>query len=261
MATSGVVGRRAELEEIVNVLQAEPSVGAPRLVAITGPEGVGKTMLAVQAAHRVADGFPDGQLFVDLDGRAGEGVADVDDALAYALRALGGRGLSLPSQRDEPIALYRSLTAGRRLLVVLDGATSGNLVRSLLPGSATCAVLVSSRRELGDLLVSPGAHRVPLGALDLDAAFEALRLIIGDDRVLAEQDAALRLVAQCGGLPRALRVAAAHIAMRPELTIAAYLDELEGEGPVPTPITGSVRRPVPAEMVNPCCRNTANRVG
>jgi DNA-binding SARP family transcriptional activator len=257
MATSGVVGRRTELEEIVNVLQAEPSVGTPRLVAVTGPEGAGKTTLAVLAAHRVADRFPEGQLFADLGGRSGGGVADVDEALAYVLRALDAR--SLPAQRENAIALYRSLTADRRLLVVLDGATSVNVVRSLLPGSATCAVLVTSRHELSDLLVSPGAHRISLGALDPEAAFDALRLIIGDDRVRAEHDAALQLVARCDGLPLAVRVAAAHLATRPGLTIASYLDELEGDEPA-TLITGSMR-PVSVEVAEPCCPHTANRAG
>ncbi len=260
MATSGVVGRQPELEEIVNVLQAEPSVGTPRLVVITGPEGAGKTTLAVLAAHRVADRFPDGQLFADLDGRAGGGIADVDELLAYVLRALGVPARSLPPQRDDAIALYRSLTADRRLLVVLDGVASVNVVRPLLPGSATCAVLVTSRHDLSDLLVSPGAHRIPLGALDPDAAFEALRLIIGDDRVHAEHDAALQLAARCGGLPLAVRVAAAYLETRPELTIASYLDEFQRGEPVPTRITGSVR-PVPVKLAQPCCPDTANRAG
>jgi DNA-binding SARP family transcriptional activator len=262
MATSGVVGRQTDLEEIVNVLQADPSIGAPRLVAITGPEGAGKTTLAVHAAHRLADTFPDGQLFADLDRPADGGVSDVDELLAYVLRALGVRAHSLPPQRDDAIALYRSLTADRRLLVVLDGATSVDVVRSLLPGSATCAVLVTSRGEMSDLLVSPGAHRIPLGALEPDAAFEALRLVIGDDRVRAEQDGALRLVERCGGLPLAVRGAAAHLAARPGLTIASYLERLERGEPVPTPIIGSIRRPAPVVGASePRHPHTANRAG
>ncbi|HYH30522.1 MAG TPA: BTAD domain-containing putative transcriptional regulator [Pseudonocardia sp.] len=222
MATTGMVGRRAEVAGIGEVLRAERGPGAPRLVLVTGPAGVGKTAVAVQAAHRVARGFPDGQLFVDL---GDEAAPDVDAALAYVLRALGAP--AVPDGRDDATALYRSLTANRRILVVLDGAASAPAVRSLLPGTDTCAVLVTSRCELADLLVAPGGHRVALGPLGPDAARAVLRETAGEDRVRSEPEAVARLVERTGGLPLALRTAAVTLLTRPALTVAEYLGELD----------------------------------
>jgi DNA-binding SARP family transcriptional activator len=261
MATSGIVGRRAEVAEIVDVLQAEPRSGGSRLVVVTGPEGVGKTSVAVQAAHRLASAFPDGQLFVDLgDGAEVDGV-DLDDVLAYFLRTLGVPTASLPTRRDDAIAMYRSLTAGQRLLVVLDGATTGSLVRSLLPGSATCAVLVTSRPELADLLVSPGGHRLAIGMLAPQDAREVLRAIVGDHRVRSEPDDVARLIARCGGLPLAVRVAAVCLATRPDLTIASYLEELEKEDLVEAPPADNLGRSSAVDAVEPCCRHGERRAG
>jgi DNA-binding SARP family transcriptional activator len=261
MATSGIVGRRAEMAEIVNVLQAEPRSRGSRLVVVTGPEGVGKTSVAVQAAHRLANAFPDGQLFVDLGGGAEVDGADLDGVLAYLLRTLGVRTASLPTRRNDAIATYRSLTAGQRLLVVLDGATSGSLVRSLLPGSATCAVLVTSRHDLADLLVSPGGHRLALGMLAPEDAGEVLRDIVGDHRVRTEPHSAARLIARCGGLPLAVRVAAVHLATRPDLTIASYLDELEKDDVVETRRADLRGRSPAVDAVELCCRYGGNRAG
>ncbi|WP_170231625.1 AfsR/SARP family transcriptional regulator [Pseudonocardia kunmingensis] len=222
MATNGVVGRTAEIAEVVDVLAAPPEAGAPRLVVLTGPAGTGKTTVAVQAAHRVAERFPDGQLFASLDG---PGAPDVEAVLASFLRALGAPAGAVPAGRVDAAALFRSMTAGRRLLVVLDGAADAAVVRALLPGAPTCAVLATSRCEPADLLVSPGAHRVALGMLAPEEAHGVLRDIVGD-RVRAEPDGVARLVEHTGGLPLALRRAAVALLTRPGLSIAAYLGEL-----------------------------------
>jgi DNA-binding SARP family transcriptional activator len=237
-AARGVVGRRAEIEEVVAVLRREPAdCGAARLVIVTGRDGIGKTTVAVAAAHRLAADFRDGQLFIELGGADPPGV---DEALAYALRALGVPPESLPAQLADATAMYRSLTAERRMLVVLDGPTNESLVRALLPGSGTCAVLATSAHELPDLLASPGGHRLELAALAPDEAHEVVRRVIGDDRMRAEPDAVSRLVVRCGGLPLALRTAAAELATRPDVAVADYLRRTRG--PDAAAATGRRRR-------------------
>ncbi|OZM83947.1 transcriptional regulator [Pseudonocardia sp. MH-G8] len=226
MATNGVVGRRAEVAEVVEVLAAPPEAEAPRLVVLTGPAGAGKTTVAVRAAHQLAEHFPDGQLFAAL----GCGAPDVDAVLASFLRALGAPADAVPAGRADAAALFRSMTAGRRVLVVLDGAADAEAVRVLLPGSPTCAALATSRCEPADLLVSPGAHRVALGMLGPEEAHDVLREIVGD-RVRAEPDGLARLVAHTGGLPLALRTAAVALLTRPGLSIASYLGELAADPP------------------------------
>jgi DNA-binding SARP family transcriptional activator len=224
-ATRGVVGRRSEIEEVVTVLRAKQEDGGARLALITGPTGIGKSTVAVAAAHRLAGDFPDGQLFVDF------GVVDppgVEDALAYALRSFGVHPDVLPTRRADATAMYRSLTADRRLLIVLDGVTSEAPIRALLPGSATSAVVVTTAHDLHGILASPGAHRVELATLPSDEASEVVRSLIGDRRMHAEPDDAARIVAACGGLPLALRTVAAELAARPSLTISEFARQVRG---------------------------------
>jgi DNA-binding SARP family transcriptional activator len=232
MAATGIVGRRREIAQITDVLGVRGEGAAPHLVVVTGPPGVGKTAVAVHAAHRLVDRFPDGQLFADLRGYGDAQAQSAEETLGHFLRALGVPPAVLPHRRDDAVAAYRTLTAGRRLLIVLDGVTSPAQVRTLLPGGATCGVLVTSRRELAGLLVSPGGRRVPLAVLPPGEADDVLRSVVGDGRVAAERDAADALLALCDGLPLALRVAAVHLVTRPHLAISDYLDELRAGDPV-----------------------------
>lgn len=253
MAPSGLTGRDA-VEQITGALGS----ARPRLVVVTGPPGVGKSAVALHAAHLLAERFPDGQLFADLHTYGSGPPPAVEQTVAGFLRALGVPSVAVPEQPDEAVAMYRTLTAGRRLLIVLDDAADPGQVRALLPGGPTCGVLVTSRHELAGLVVAPGALPVPLPMLTPTDGEELLRGVLGADRVAAERPAAAELVAACGGLPLALRVAAAHLLTRPHLPIAAYLDALqaqplaalrtEGDGPgVEGALAASYRRLEPDE--------------
>lgn len=199
--------------------------------AIGGTGGVGKTALAVRWAHRVAERFPDGQLFVDLHGfGAGPPVRPVD-ALAGFLRALGVPGERIPIDVDECAALYRSRLAGRRTLIVLDNAASAEQVRPLLPGTPGCLVVITSRDRLGSLVATHGARYLPLDVLTEDEALDLLRRTLGTSRV-GPGSGATELARVCGYLPLALRIAAAHLAGIPTQSIRAYLTQLAASGPV-----------------------------
>ena len=223
----GFTGRSAELKELARLLD-RPGVQGPEPVVITaigGTAGVGKTALAVHWAHQAADRFPDGQLYVNLRGYdPGQPVAAAD-ALAGFLRALGVPGQDIPPGRDERAARYRSLLAGRRVLVVLDNAGSAEQVRPLLPGAPACAVLVTSRDALAGLVAGDGAARLDLDVLPPEEAMALLRSLIGA-RVDAEPAAAAELAGQCCRLPLALRVAAELIASRPAMPLARLAGEL-----------------------------------
>jgi DNA-binding SARP family transcriptional activator len=231
MPTDGIVGRDGEIDEIVQIL--DPAPGRPRhpLVLVTGPEGVGKTTVAVAAAHRLARRYSDGQLFARLCDHPVT-TACLREVLCSFLRALGAT--SLPRRLDDVVAEFRSSTAGRRLLVVLDGATNGAAIRSLLPGGTSCGVLVTGRDGLAGLLVAPGGHHLTLRLPGTREALAVLSAVAGEERVRSEHEAAVRLVALCGNSPLAIRTAAAHIATTPGLTIRACADGLESRSAVPS---------------------------
>ena len=198
------------------------------ITAIAGGAGVGKTALAVHWAHLAADQFRDGQLYVDLRGWTPGGPVSPLRALAQLLLGLGMDGDKIPVEVDHAAGLYRSLLAGRRVLVVLDNARDAEQVRPLLPGSPGCLALVTSRDRLAGLVASHGASRLTLDVLPRGEAVALLARIVGQDRVDAEPEAAAGLAAACAHLPLALRIAAANLACEPDQPISAYLARLRG---------------------------------
>lgn len=227
--TRAFVGRMAELAELDALLaDLDADIGPVGIAAISGTAGVGKTALAMRWAHRVAERFPDGQLYLDLRGYDVEQPVTPGDALATLLRALGVDGAAIPYEQAERAATYRSLLAGRRVLVVLDNAATTAQVRPLLPGSAPCLVVVTSRDSLAGLVAREGARRLELDLLPLDAAIALLRVLIGP-RVSAEPAAARALARQCAQLPLALRVAAEFAASRPAVALSGLVGELDDE--------------------------------
>jgi transcriptional regulator with XRE-family HTH domain len=226
-AVAGFTGRSAELDALTALLD-RPAGQAPEAVvisAIGGTAGVGKTALAVQWAHQVADRFPGGQLYVNLRGYDQDRPMPAGDALAGFLRALGVPGQEIPLDADERASRYRSLLAGKKLLVVLDNAGSVEQVWPLLPGSASCAVVVTSRDALAGLVARHGATRLELDLLPAEDAVGLLRELIGR-RVNDDPGAAGMLAAQCCRLPLALRVAAELAAARPDVPLAELAGEL-----------------------------------
>jgi len=217
-------GRAADLAELDRLTgAAEPA--AVVISAVSGTAGVGKTALAVRWAHRVADRFPDGQLYVNLRGYDADQPMPPADALAALLRALGVPAADVPLDRAERTARYRAEIAGRRVLVLLDNAGSVEQVRPLLPGTGPGLVLVTSRDSLAGLVARDGAHRIDLDLLPPADARALLRRLVGP-RVDAEPAAAAALAAQCGRLPLALRVAAELATSRPGSTLTELVDEL-----------------------------------
>lgn len=203
------VGRADELALLSAALDPAAQRDA-RLVALSGPPGVGKTALAVHAGHLFASWFPAGQLYVGLRGASGDPV-DPAEVLAQLLRVLGVDGSTLPAGAEARAGLFRTRVAGRRVLLVLDDAEGYRQVEQLLPGKEV-AVVVTSRLPLTGL---PGVSAVDLAPLPAPTAVELLCQVAGRERVQAEPAAAAELVTACGGLPLAVRIAAARLAARP----------------------------------------------
>nr|WP_042191568.1 BTAD domain-containing putative transcriptional regulator [Kibdelosporangium sp. MJ126-NF4]CEL20160.1 regulatory protein [Kibdelosporangium sp. MJ126-NF4]CTQ97385.1 regulatory protein [Kibdelosporangium sp. MJ126-NF4] len=195
------------------------------VTTIVGMGGIGKTALGVYAAHNAAATYTDGQLFANLHG-ASTTPASPADVLARFLRALGVPERAIPVDVDGRVETYRTLVNGRRILVLLDDAASEEQVRPLLPGTPTCAVVVTSRAGLAGLA---GAHRVDLDVFAADEAIELLTRIVGEDRVTAELAAATEIVELCGGLPLAVRIAGARLAARPSWRLAHLAAMLSDE--------------------------------
>ncbi|PWK87375.1 putative ATPase [Lentzea atacamensis] len=218
--------RHMPAEERVDKALADAS-GTVLISAIGGAGGLGKTWLALAWAHQHAERFPDGQLFVDL-----HGFSPVDEPMAPAvamrgfLDALGADPGRIPPDPDAQAALYRSLVAGRRMLVVLDNAASAQQVVPLLPGSSTCTVLVTGRTRLASLIDRHGARHLQLDVLPRWEAHALLAARLGADRVAAEPAAAAELVELCGGYPLALSITARNAAAFPLAEAAADLREL-----------------------------------
>ncbi|MCX5410838.1 BTAD domain-containing putative transcriptional regulator [Streptomyces sp. NBC_00059] len=217
-------GRAAFVRELgARLATAEGSVMA--VSALAGIGGVGKTTLAVHVAHQARPYFPDGQLYVDLQG-AGARAAEPETVLGAFLRALGTADSAIPDTLDERAALYRSALDGRRILVLLDNAHDAAQIRPLLPGTAGCAALVTSRVRMVDLA---GAHLVDLDVMSPEEALQLFTRIVGDERVSTEREAALDVVAACGFLPLAIRIAASRLASRRTWTVSVLAAKLADE--------------------------------
>jgi DNA-binding SARP family transcriptional activator len=224
----GFVDRPAALAALDAALaQAEQQPTAMVVCALSGSAGVGKTSLAVHWAHRVADRFPDGQLYVNLRGYDQGGAAMVPaEAVREFLDALGVPADRIPASLDAQAALYRSTLAGKRVLVLIDNARDAEQTRPLLPGTPTAVVLVTSRNQLTPLVAADGAQPIALGLLDAAEARDLLARRLGAARVDAEPDAIAEIVERCARLPLALSIAAARAAVHPGFPLSVLAAEL-----------------------------------
>jgi DNA-binding SARP family transcriptional activator/tetratricopeptide (TPR) repeat protein len=225
--TADFTGRDSQVNLLSGLLGTEPAAGRPGVVmilAVAGMGGIGKTALAVHVAHRLRDRFPDGQLYVNLQGTTHPLLPA--EVLASFLRDLGVADESIPQTEADRSARYRTLLAARKVLIVLDDARDVAQIRPLLPGSAGCGVIVTSRGTMPDLA---GAARLDLQGLSQDEARELFTTIVGADRVAAEPGATARLLACCAGLPLAVRIAASRLASRPGWSVAHQAARLADE--------------------------------
>jgi DNA-binding SARP family transcriptional activator len=228
-AASHFVGRAGELRVLSSLLDpAREDAGAVVVSVIGGTAGVGKTTLAVQWAHQVADRFPDGQLYVDLRG-FGPAASPVSpaEALRGFLDAFAIPAAQLPASQESLAGLYRSLLSARRVLVVLDNARDPAQVRPLLPGSGRCAVVITSRSQLTGLVASDGAQPLILDVLTDADARELLARRMGAERLAGEPDAATELAGLCARLPLALAITAARAAAHPGVRLTVLASELD----------------------------------
>jgi tetratricopeptide (TPR) repeat protein len=220
---SHFTGRQEELASLEAEVLATHGQ-AVVISAVTGKPGVGKSALAVHLAHQVADRFPDGQVYINLRGADQQPVPS-GMALSELLHILGVPAEKQPSSLDGKASLYRHTLAGQRILVVIDNAYDDAQVRPLLPGSASGAVIITSRQILATL----GARTLILDVLDAEQSLELLRRIVGVNRIDEDRQAALALVAVCGGLPLALQIVGAKLAARPDWSVSQVVDRLSDE--------------------------------
>ena len=222
------VGREDQVRRLCELLSGtgpNSRPGAVRIAVVAGAGGLGKTSLAVHAAHLVSRKFPDGHLYVDLGGSTTQPLPAAD-VLASFLRDMGVDSKDIPINENERATRYRTLLAGRKVLVVLDNARDVAQLRPLLPGTASCAVLVTTRSRMPDLA---GTRLVSLYALNDDQALALLAKIVGGERVAAEPEATAELLRACAGLPLAIRICAARLAARSGWTIRVMADRLRDE--------------------------------
>jgi DNA-binding SARP family transcriptional activator len=218
-------GRATAVHETVRRLTSAEDEAATPVVAVSGMAGAGKTAFALEVGHAVRPYFPDGQLYAHLD-RPREGTADVHDVLGDFLQALGVPRSELPDRWQARAALYRSALDGRRILVVLDDVREAAQVRPLLPGTAGCAALVTGRGRMVDLA---GAQLVDLDVMSPEEAVQFFAGVVGAERVADEREAVLDVVAACGFLPLAIRIAASRLAARRTWTVAVLAARLADE--------------------------------
>ncbi|HEX7309101.1 AfsR/SARP family transcriptional regulator [Lentzea sp.] len=240
-APAHFTGREDELAALTATLDEAGPDRTMVISAIGGAGGIGKTWLAVHWAHQRLGRFPDGQLFVDLHGFS---PADAPMSPAVAVRgfldALGAEPGRIPLDPHAQAALFRSLVARRRMLVVLDNAATAEQVLPLLPGGSSCTVLVTSRTTLTGVVTRHSAHHLALGTMDDDQARALLVRRLGPDRVAAEPDAVTELIGFCGGLPLALGIIAARAHTHPGVPLAEFAADLRelGMAALEDPATG-----------------------
>jgi DNA-binding SARP family transcriptional activator/tetratricopeptide (TPR) repeat protein len=223
--------------DLAEVMESRPG---GTILVLSGMGGIGKTSLAVDWAHRLAPGFPDGQLYLNLRGfdPSGRVVSPLEalntllESVGVSPASLGGAGL------DARAARFRSAVADRRMIVLLDNARDSDQVRPLLPGAPGCLVVVTSRNRMTGLVAHEGARPVPVGRLGDAAARELLAMRIGAPRLAAEPEATTALVRFCAGLPLALSIAAAHAAVRPDMRLSDIVGELTSQARLDALTTG-----------------------
>jgi DNA-binding SARP family transcriptional activator/tetratricopeptide (TPR) repeat protein len=229
--TSHFVGRAEELRKLSGVLDTEgETAGTVVISAINGTAGIGKTALALHWAHQAADRFPDGQLYVNLRGfDPSETSMEPAEAIHGFLGALGVPPEGIPVALDARAALYRSLLAERHALVMLDNARDAGQVRPLLPGSPTCAVIVTSRNQLTSLVVGEGAQPISLDLLSVGEGISLLAGHLGPEYVASELETMNELIERCARLPLALAIVAARISVSPHVPLTALVEQLADE--------------------------------
>jgi len=226
----GFAGREALLEALDGLADAQPPTTVV-ISAIAGTAGVGKTALAIQWAHRAADRFPDGQLYVNLRGFDPSGaVMSPAEAVRGFLAAFAVPPDRVPPDLAAQVALYRSLLAGRRVLVILDNARDAQQVRPLLPGTPGCLAVVTSRNDMSGLVALDGARPFTLDVLTPDEAWRLLARRLGGARLAAEPAATGEIIGRCARLPLALAIVAARAADRPALTLSDLAGQLRAAG-------------------------------
>ena len=229
-APADFTGRARQLSWLADRVRAtgggaRPGGSPVTISVLTGPAGAGKTALALRAAHDLAGAFPDGQLYVDLRGTGAIPVRPAQ-ALASLLVAVGVPDHRVPDRTEDRAALLRGRLAGRRVMIVLDDAAEEAQVRPLLPGGPTCAVIITARRTLAGL---ESVDRLRVDVFTAQEAVDLIRMVAGGRRVDAEIDTAHEIARLCGHLPLAVRVAAARLATRADLSLARLADRLSGE--------------------------------